>query len=277
MIKDLIVTLAVGTQRDPARHYALSLAEAFEAHITGMALHYEHPIPSTVLGQLPAELVAKATREHHNAVEAAVEQFDAAARRSRVSADHIIEKVLARDAPAALANAARRFGTSVIMQSDPDGADNNRLIQALLFDSGRPLNIVPYIQRAGLKLDRVVCCWDGSRPAARAIDDALPFLTRARAVDLFIVINEKTKSDQREIRGVRMGRHLARHDVKVEVKTTVAPDIDVASAILAYVADSAASMIVMGGFGQSRLREFILGGATRGILASMTVPILMSH
>ena len=163
------------------------------------------------------------------------------------------------------------------MQSEPEGVDNDSLIEGLLFESGRPVKLVPYIQRDGLKLDRVVCCWDGSRQAARAINDAMPFLTRAGAVDIFIVTNEKTRNGQREIHGMRMGKHLAAHDVKVEVKTTVAPDIDVASAILAYVADSAATMIVMGAYGHSRTREFILGGATRGILQSMTVPVLMSH
>jgi nucleotide-binding universal stress UspA family protein len=69
-----------------------------------------------------------------------------------------------------------------------------------------------------------------------------------------------------------MGEHLARHDIKIEVNTSMAPDSDVASTILSYVADSAATMIVMGAYGHSRVREFVLGGATRGILASMTAP-----
>ena len=277
MIKDLIVNLAIGTGRDPARDYALTIAEAFDAHIVGMAFAYEHALPGYVLGELPAELVTQAMLEHQKAVETVVERFDAAAKRGLLSAEHIVDKVLERDAPVVLASAARRFDLSVVMQSEPDGVDNDRLIEGLLFESGRPVNIVPYIQRDGLSLDRVVCCWDGSRPAARAINDALPFLTKARAVDLFIVVNEKTKNDQREIRGVRMGEHLARHDIKVEVNTSMAPDIDVASTILSYVADSAATMIVMGAYGHSRVREFVLGGATRGILASMTAPVLMSH
>ena len=277
MIKDLIVNLAVGAERDRARDYALTIAEAFDAHLVGMALAYEHFISGSVLSGLAADLVAEATRQHRKAVEAAVERFDAAAKQNLVSTEHIIEKVLDRDAHVVLANAARQFDASVIMQSEPDGIDNNRLIEGLLFDSGRPVNIVPYIQRDGLKLDRVVCCWDGSRPAARAINDALPFLARAQAVELFTVINEKTKSDPREILGTRMGKHLARHDIKVEVKTSVAPDVDVASAILSYVADSAATLIVMGAYGHSRVRELVLGGATRGILTSMTVPVFMSH
>ena len=277
MIKDILVNLAVGTERDPARDYALTIGEAFDAHVVGMALAYEYPLPDFVLGQLRAEVATQAMRGYRQQVETAVERFDAAAKRNRGSAEHAIEEVLEPDAPARLASVARRFDLCVIMQSNPDGPDNGRLIEGLLFESGRPVVLVPYIQRDGLKLDRVVCCWDGSRPAARAINDALPFLTKADAVDLFIVLNEKTRNDQRENLGARMAKHLARHDIKSEVKTSVAPDIDVASAILSYAADSTATMIVMGAYGHSRVRELILGGATRGILGSMTVPVLMSH
>jgi nucleotide-binding universal stress UspA family protein len=74
-----------------------------------------------------------------------------------------------------------------------------------------------------------------------------------------------------------MGEHLARHALKIEVKRLVSGDLDVANTILSYAADSGADLIVMGGFGHSRLREFVLGGVTRGILGSMTVPALMSH
>ena len=80
-----------------------------------------------------------------------------------------------------------------------------------------------------------------------------------------------------EIRGVAIGSHLARHGIKVEVVTLPAADIDVANVILSRVADCSASMIVMGGYGHSRFREFILGGATRGVLTTMTVPVFISH
>ena len=135
--------------------------------------------------------------------------------------------------------------------------------------------IVPYIQRAGLKLDRAMVCWDGSRNAARAIADALPLLARAKAVEVVIVTGEPGKSD--EIAGADIGQHLARHGLKVEVERLVARDIDITSTLLSRAADLGADLMVMGGYGHSRLREFVLGGATRGILASMTVPVLMSH
>jgi nucleotide-binding universal stress UspA family protein len=277
MIRDLIINLAISTKRDPAREYALTIADVFEAHTVGLAFIYDYALPGHVLGAIPAEVAAQAKREYHEAVDAAVDAFHATAKRSLLSAEHIVDTVFERDAPLALANAARRFDLSVITQSEPGGVNNDRLIEGLLFESGRPVIVVPYIQRDALKLDRVVCCWDGSRPAARAINDALPFLTKAGAADLLIVVNEKTKNDEHEIRGVRMGEHLARHNINVEVQTRVAPDIDVASTILSHAADSGATMIVMGAYGHSRVREFILGGATRGILTSMTVPVLMSH
>ena len=179
--------------------------------------------------------------------------------------------------PASFSEMARRYDLSVVMQSDnKNGVNNDILIEATLFESGRPLIVVPYIQKEGMNLDRIVCCWDGSRAAARAINDALPLLQKARAVELFIVANEKT-GNGREIRGVAIGSHLARHGIKVEVVTLPAADIDVANVILSRVADCSASMIVMGGYGHSRFREFILGGATRGVLTTMTVPVFISH
>jgi nucleotide-binding universal stress UspA family protein len=134
--------------------------------------------------------------------------------------------------------------------------------------------VVPFIQKQGAKLERVVVCWDGSRNAARAIADAMPLLHRAKAVDVLIVASEAGKST--DVPGADIGQHLARHGLKVDVKRITA-DIAVADAILSHAADSGADLLVMGGYGHSRLREFILGGATRHILQTMTVPVLMSH
>ena len=97
---------------------------------------------------------------------------------------------------------------------------------------------------------------------------------RAKAVELLIV-TEPRKQD--EINGANMTEHLARHGVSVALKRISRGDIDVQSAILSHAADSSANFIVMGGYGHSRLREFILGGVTRNMLTSMTVPVLMSH
>jgi nucleotide-binding universal stress UspA family protein len=277
MIKDTIVNLEHRIWRDAARDFAISVAETFDTHVAGVAFSYTPDFPGYAMLQIPPDIVAQMAAESEKTAWAAIERFDAAARRSLVSAEHRLLKAVGAAAPAILSTLARRFDLSVFMQSEPNGVNNDDMIETSLFQSGRPLIVVPYIQRDGLKLDHVVCCWDGSRAAARAFNDALPLLVKATKVDLLIVLNEKTNSNQKEIRGVEMATHLARHDVKVQIETVPAADIDVASAILSYIADISGTLIVMGGYGHAKLREVILGGVTRDMLKSMTVPAFMSH
>jgi nucleotide-binding universal stress UspA family protein len=148
-------------------------------------------------------------------------------------------------------------------------------IESALFDSGRPVLVVPYIHTSGLKLDRVMVCWDGSRPASRAIGDAMPLLARGKAIEIVVVTGEGDKSG--EITGTNMKRHLARHGIETEIKRVAAGNVGVQGAILTHAGASGADFIVMGAYGHSRLREFILGGVTRSILKSMPAPVLMSH
>ena len=117
-------------------------------------------------------------------------------------------------------------------------------------------------------------CWDGGRTAARAVGDAMPILERAKAVDIVIVAEER-KND--EITGAKLSEHLARHGIKANVKRIARGGLGVDAVLLDYAADSSADFMVMGGYGHSRLREFILGGVTRSTLRAMTVPVLMSH
>jgi nucleotide-binding universal stress UspA family protein len=276
MIHDVIVNLEHRISRDPARDFAISIAETCDAHVAGIAFAYEPDFPGYLMAEIPDDMIAHMTAESEKAASAAIERFDTAAKRSMVSAAHRLVKATALAAPTILSRLARRFDVSVLMQSDPDSVDNDDMIETSLLDSGRPMFVVPYIQKEGLKLDHVVCCWDGGRAAARAINDALPLLAKAAQTNLLIVLNE-TQNSQNEIRGVEMAKHLARAGVNVEVETLPAADIDVASAILSYVADSSGTLIVMGGYGHSRLREVVLGGVTRDMLRSMTVPVFMSH
>ncbi|TWA95844.1 universal stress protein [Bradyrhizobium stylosanthis] len=277
MIKDIVVNLEHDVSRDRAREFAITVAEAFDAHLAGVAFAYEPDFPGYVMLEIPPDVVATMIEESKKAAEAAIRRFDEAARRSLLSAEHRLVRTVGIEAPTLFAAIARRFDLSTFLQSSPDGEANDDMIESALLESGRPVIVVPYIDKNGLKLDRVVCCWDGGRPAARAINDALPLLARAQKVDLLIIENNKTKNETTEICGVEMASHLARHDVKVEIEIIPAPDIGVADAILSHVADESGTLIVMGGYGHAKLREIILGGVTRDILKSMTVPAFMSH
>ena len=275
MIKDVIVKLEQQA-RDPAQDFSISVAKTLGAHLAGVALAFVPEVLSR-FPQLPRDMLAEIVTHSENAAQAAIDRFDAAARQSEVSREQRMLKATEAEAPSVLATFARRFDLSVLMQSEPNVVNNDDMIETSLLESGRPLVVVPYIQREGLQLNRVICCWDGSRAATRAINDALPLLVRAGTIDLLIVLNEKTGSEEQERHGIELEKHLARHDVKVEIGTTRAADIDVTDAILSYAADRSGTLIVMGGYGHSRLREIILGGVTRDMLKSMTVPIFMSH
>lgn len=276
MIKDIVVSLSLGEDRDPAADYAITLAQSFGAHLAGVSFIYDPVIPATVMGGgIPAELIESQRRENETLATGAASRFETAASRAGISFE--VRKTDASAAGAAdrFAHFARRFDLAVAGQAHPEGSMTQELIlESALFEAGRPVIAVPYIQREGLKLDRVMVCWDGSRTAARAVADAMPFLTRADAVEIVIIV-ERGKQD--EIPGVNLAVHLARHDINVTINRIPMGSVAVADALLSHAADSSADFVVMGGYGHSRLREFILGGATRSMLAAMTVPTLLSH
>ena len=275
MIKDMVVNLGLGAN-DPASDFAISVADAFEAHVLGVAFVYDPVIPGSVMGGIPPEFIESQRRESEKKVQQAIARFEQAAKRVGVAYETRTLNASIAGAADRLGHLARRFDLAIVGQPERERAAAAEVVdEGVLFDSGRPVIFVPYIQKSGLKLDRVMLCWDGSRAATRAINDAMPFLEKANQVELVIVASKAGKAN--ELTGADMGQHLARHGLKVEVKRITSPDIDVTSTILSYAADSSADMIVMGGYGHSRLREFILGGVTRGLLETMTVPTLMSH
>jgi len=275
MIKDLIVNLGLG-DRDPAGDYAISIASTFDAHVLGVGLAYEPVIPGSVMGGIPPEFLETQRAEAEKSARAAMARFEEAAKRAGSSYETRLISSSVSGAADQIGRLARRFDLAVVGQPNRDqGMPEEVLDEGVLFDSGRPVLFVPYIQKGGLKLDHVMVCWDGSRAATRAIGDAMPVLEKAKQVDLVIVAAKEPKTN--EISGADMGQHLARHGIKVDVKRITSPDIDTASTILSYAADASSNLIVMGGYGHSRLREFVLGGVTHGLLQSMTVPVLMSH
>jgi len=276
MIKDILVNLSLGERGGFAGDYAISIATAFEAHVAGIAFLYDPVIPLSGAGYIPADVIDSQERDNADATRAATDRFAQAAARAGVSAEPLTLSTSVAGAGEQFSRLARRFDLAVIGQAEPDtNAIEEVISEAALFESGRPIIIVPYIQKAPLKLDRVMVCWDGGRQAARAAADAMPLLERAGRVEVVIVADESGKDD--EIAGADMGQHLARHGLDVEVKRMAMGDIDVADVLLSHAADIAADLIVMGGYCHSRLREFVLGGVTRSILGSMTVPVFMSH
>jgi nucleotide-binding universal stress UspA family protein len=275
MIKDIVVNLGLG-DKDPAGNFAISIAQTFDAHLLGVAFAYEPIIPGSVMGGIPPEFIESQRAESAKLAKAALARFEQWAKRAQISYETRTIAASIAGASDQMARMGRRFDLIVVGQAQHDKPMPEEVVdEGVLFESGRPVVFVPFIQTAPLKLDRVMVAWDGSRAAARAVGDAMPFLEKTKRAEVVVIGSKPPKSD--EVPGADLGQHLARHGINVEVKHIIAPDTDVPSTILSYAADSSVDLIVMGGYGHSRLREFVLGGATRGLLESMTVPVLMSH
>lgn len=276
MIKDIVVNLTPGAKDDPACRYALSLAEAFNAHVTGVAFAYDPPWPPAITDLGGAQILRSLLEKSRADARSTAAQFEAAAKRSQLSVQALTPEASPPGAAEAIATLARAYDLAVLKQSGGDeDVTSHDIIEAVLFNSGRPVLIIPYIQKAGFSVKRVVICWDGSRAAARAVADSLPLIARADNVQVLTVITGKF--DESDVAGADIAEHLARYKLRTELSRLPAPDIGVANAILSHAADVDADLIVMGAYGHSRLRDFVLGGATRGMLQSMTVPTLMSH
>jgi nucleotide-binding universal stress UspA family protein len=274
MPKDIVVNLMVAGSRDAAATYAISVAKTFDAYLAGVAFAYEPVLPAIVGGGIPESVIEEQREENEKAAKTAVTQFEAAAKDVKHES---------RMVPASLAGAADTFGEiarvfdlAIVGQSERDRVGPEELIvEGALFGSGRPILVVPADYQGGMRLERVLICWNGGRNAARATANSIPFLRRANTVEIVTVGTEAAAAA--ETSAADLARHLGRHEIKATVKRIEPGNLKVSAAILDYAGKSGAGMLVMGGYGHSRLREFILGGTTRGVLAAMTVPTLMSH
>src|SRR3974390_3072571 len=234
MIKHIIVNLGLGS-RDPAGEYAISVAEAFGAHVLGIAVSYEPIIPGTVMGGIPPEIIESQRVESDKKARTAVDRFEQAVKRAGISAETRTISASISGAADQIGRMGRRFDLVIVGQPERQKSLPDEVVdEGVLFESGRPVIFVPFIQKGGMKLDRIMVCWDGSRAATRAIADALPLLQKAKQVEIVIVSDKPGKKD--EIPGADLGQHLARHGLKVEVKRITSPEIDVPSTILSYAA-----------------------------------------
>jgi nucleotide-binding universal stress UspA family protein len=275
--KDLLVQ--VDDTRSCAKRIdlAVALAVVHEAHLTGVYIVSE-PSPASFVG-VPGELLADLQQKARERANLALGRFAEMAKRNQIGFETRVDRVLYTEVADALATNARYADLVILGQHDPDdpAGGPRYLPEEVILGSGRPALIVPYIGPATTFGERVIVAWDASREAARAVNDALPLLQRAKAVGVVTVNPGDKPFGHGEEPGADIGLHLARHGIKVEVQRVEAHDLDTANAILSHVANEGADLLVMGAYGHSRLREIVLGGVTRTILAEMTVPVLMSH
>ncbi|KMO41726.1 universal stress protein UspA [Methylobacterium tarhaniae] len=280
MIEDLRTILIALTERlgdetaSSALAYGLSLAARAPARVTVQAVSVRLVVPHAWISRFVGMVVAAENRRLRDLAQAVAERArgDAAAAGilCTAQAEHLSD-----DRLRASFSAQARLHDLAVIDAEPRMLTGDRgLIETLLFESGRPLIVVPPGCET-FAARRILVAWDGSAQAARALHDALPFLRQAERVEVVVVTGEKDLTHA--VPGVEVAPGLAHRGVAVTVTDLPARDGDVAGALRRHATEAGADMIVMGAFVHSLLREAVLGGVTQEMLRACPVPLLMAH
>lgn len=270
--KDILVHVDNGARCAERLGLSGRLAARMQAHLIALNVRSEPELPPYIRAQF-------------DDISAMRDRWDAqAAAQARALVDAVPAApgltVEWRDVTGELTDAvalhARYADLTVIGQADPDEAAAS-LAEHLILGVGRPVVVVPYAGRFAEIGQRVLVAWNGSREATRAVHDALPILQGAKQVHVIAVNPTGGMAGHGDIPGADVCLHLSRHAVNAVCEHIQSEDLNVGEMLLSRAADEDADLIVMGAYGRSRLRELVLGGATRHLLRHMTVPVLMSH
>lgn len=276
-IKTILLHAAAETC-DPARSaaaYAIGLAGAFDAHLEALILELDVVSPKSVYGQRIAAEARLQVDERNAQAGAAANAVRAAARAQGIDAIVVTDRSHIHSTPEIAADHGR-IADIVVAGVCEEGLLSERLVaEALVFESGRPVIIVPTHHRDGFRAEHVVVAWDFSRVAARALAEATPLLHRAKEVTLVSFGDDKTFTSSISQQDVLTA--LARRGVTATFAQAERGGRSIGDAINAAALDRRADLLVMGGYGHSRFRDFVLGGATQSILKAPAVPTLISH
>ncbi len=279
-LKDILVHLDTSPQSAGRLGLAIDLARRHDAHLTALhIIDIGMPLIGMADGGGGAGMAALLDQLRDTGLaEAARIEADFRERMRRESMQG--EWRQAEGMVGELVTQHARYADLVIVgQDDPDGPTTNSigLPGDILFGSGRPVLVIPYAGSFTTTGRRVLIGWNAGREAARAVNDALPLIAKADSACVLVANPRQGLDGHGEEPGADIAVHLARHGATVTVEHRLAPDVPDADLLLNQASDMAADLIVIGAYGHSRLREFMLGGVTRSILRQMTVPVLMSH
>jgi nucleotide-binding universal stress UspA family protein len=277
--KDILLVLITYPQATDASQIqeAVSFAVALDTRISAMACIVQVRAPSQhLLGKaFVADLIASERKKSSDAAAELSAVFEASAKKAGVFQESLSEACFTSDAPDLLVREARLRDLTIVPATLED--HNYRwYAESIVFGSGRPVLVLPRrVHTSELALDTVVIAWDGSRSASRAVADSLPVLERAREVRVLTVLNEKELSS--ESPAAELSNYLERRGIVATPDCIDAAGRWIGDILSSYLSSRQANLLVMGAYGHSRLREFILGGATRSMLSKPSLPILLSH
>ncbi len=281
-LKDILVHLDRSDRLGARLDLAIDLANRHDAHLTG--IHVLDISPGSLAAQVSGmgdagAMAVMLQRLMDEARQAAVPLEAQFVDRLRAEGKEGEWRLLEGSESDNVIDSARYADLTIVGQPNPEDRDGaaTALIEQLLFDSGRPVLLVPYAGTFRTTGHNVLVGWNGSREAARAVGDAMPFLAEAKSVTVLSVTPGRGDGEEERVAAADLTLHLARHGITAVAAHTTADSISEGDALLNYASDSGCDLLVMGGYGHSRLREIVMGGVTRSLLRHMTIPILMSH
>lgn len=276
-VKDILLTLTSYPDPTPVAviDRAVSLASLLGAHIAAVSCEVHVQVPGSFLagaGNVGAMVASEAHKSRKNAQDL-LATFESTAQKSGVAHEIVLDRCLSSEVPDVLVEYARLRDLAIVPV--PESYDQ-RYAESIIFGSGRPTVVLPEASASKeFELNRVLIGWDFSRAAARAISDAIPIMEKAREVCILTVTNEKTISSRRS--SSELAKNLSKHGIDVVVEEADAAGRAIGRVFAEQVASRRADLLVMGAYGHSRFREFVLGGATRSILTNPPIPVLLSH
>ncbi|MFO1430200.1 MAG: universal stress protein [Candidatus Competibacteraceae bacterium] len=253
---------------------AVTLAQALGARLTGLSIM---PSPDLLLKtsvSVTAESIAAERQAAKEKADRQQELFKQAVESVRLNSEW---RCVTGEASHQVNYHARFHDLVIIGQTDrqdPNSLDGG-FVNHVVLGAGRPVLLIPYIGPRPSLGQRILVAWNGSKEAARAIFDALPLLDKAKQVTLLTIATES--GTEAESSGEELCHYLGRRGIPATAVHLPAGDLEVGDLLLDRAADEDFDLIVMGAYGHARLREIILGGATRHLLEHMTVPVLLSH
>lgn len=271
--KDILVQVDDHPRARVRLELAAGLAARFQAHLIALNVRDQTLLPSHVTAQFGGDLDqfrAAGDAEAASRVKAMVESLDIPPGVTREWRDVTgpLSETVALHA---------RYADLVVIGQAQAEFSSPRLADELIMSVGRPVLVVPFAGRFPTLGRRVMVAWNGGREATRAIHDAMPLLAAAETVHVIAINPGHGMAGHGDVPGADICLHLSRHGVNAVCEHVASDDLNVGEMLLSRLADEDVDLMVMGGYGRSRLREMVLGGATRHMLDSMTVPVLFSH
>lgn len=274
--KDILIPVLSADADAPALSVAQEIADRGGGRTTALMVEFQPDFVFTMEGAATAAMLYEGLKAKHQEVLDERSKLEARASREGVRLamrDLATSTALVHEA---IGVQARHADLTVMLQP---GAENERkwIFEGALMASGRPVLVVPPRWNGRVAGGKVIVGWNGSRESARALADAAPFLDAAESVVVVTIDAEPDENGVGPDPGADIAAHLARRGLKVDLLHLDGLGRSHAQTLLNAAESAQASLIVLGGYGHSRLSQYVFGGVTRDLLATSSIPLFMSH